>query len=724
MRASLKGMIMPISRREFLGTTLAASASGLVAGATTPAAAQTAGGRIVLQNDNLQVAIDRETGCVERIESKDGAWRMRGGGMRLHVPAPQHRFNFVTESNTGRPAIDLNDNQVTIRWRGFDNERLGKLDIEVKEAIRLDEKRVEFSYEINNNSHAVIESYTYPRLKGLRPPAGERQMNQLSWGYTSMDRASLWPDFQNHVGYYGFDYPAQLRDLGTQVQFCLIAAESKGIYVGYHDTGQKQVVQLCLFLVPGYVDSVRPGDLGQGELNDSSISIDPNHLCFIQPGDSQTSEALVFEPFAGDWHAGVDVYKEWRRTWFKPAAMPQWLRQVHSWQQIQINSAEDRLEFPYKDLTQKAEACKRWGVKAIQLTGWQIGGQDRDFPLHDTDPRLGSWQELKDAIAASRQMGVEIVLFNKYKWADITAPDYKTQFAQYAMEDPYGIPYPFHGYNYDTPTQLAGLNTRLGVGMCAASPLWRKRALVEFRKSVELGASGILYDECAGLVSSYCFSKNHDHPFPSATYLGSVPLIDEFRTIVDGDNFVFAGESPYDIELLTYNMSYFRIGRDSQPVGRFIDPFAPMMVAVTGYNDRQMINTCLMFRYSMSYEPRNFHGNLDEFPATMSYGKAVDELRRRYREWLWDAEFRHTLGVKVTADGTPMDSYSVFRREDGSRAVVMANMSDTKSVVCELALENPKSGTMRMVSPEQPDAQPWPGRLKLAPGAAVVVLEG
>ena len=643
--------------------------------------------------------------------------------MRLHVPAPEHRYNFVTESNTGRPVIDSGGNQVTITWSKFENGRWGKLDIEVKESIRLSGTGVEFSYEIHNHSKAVIESYTYPRLRNLRPPAGEDHMNHLSWDYSSMDSMSMWPIFQNRVGYYGFDFPAQLCNLGTQTQFCLIASNTRGIYVGYHDTAQKQVVQLCFFLLPGYVESINSSTLGEGKLGDSAVGIDPNHLCFIQPGDSQQSEALVFQPYPGDWHAGADLYKEWRRTWFKPPTMPQWLRDVHSWQQIQINSAEDRLEFPYKDLPRKAEACKRWGVKAIQLTGWQIGGQDRDFPLHDTDPRLGTWQELKDAIAASRKMGVEIVLFNKYKWADITSPAYKTQFQQYAIEDPYGIPYPFPGYNYDTPTQLAGLNTRLGVGMCAASPLWRKRALIEFRKSVELGASGILYDECAAQVSNYCFSKNHDHPFPSATYLGCVPLIEEFRTIVNGDDFVFAGESPFDIELLTYNMSYFRIGPDSQPMGRYIDPFVPMMVAVTGYNDRQMINTCLMFRYSISYEPRNFHGNLDEFPATMVYGGAVDALRRRYREWLWDAEFRHTLGGRVIADGTPIESYSVFRRENGSRAVVIANMSDTRSLVCELMLDNPKSAHMQMVSPEQPDPKPWPGKLKLAPGAAVVVLE-
>ena len=149
-----------------------------------------------------------------------------------------------------------------------------------------------------------------------------------------------------------------------------------------------------------------------------------------------------------------------------------------------------------------------------------------------------------------------------------------------------------------------------------------------------------------------------------------------------------------------------------------------MSVSITGLNDRQMINACLLYRFSMSYEPRDFHGELDEMPETIKYGRSVDGLRRRYREWLWDAEFRDTIGAKVTRSGETHDTYSVFRRDNGLHAVALANMSDTEPSVCEITLDQPKSASMRWVSPEQPEAQPWPGKLELAPGSAAVVLEG
>ena len=37
-------------------------------------------------------------------------------------------------------------------------------------------------------------------------------------------------------------------------------------------------------------------------------------------------------------------------------------------------------------------------------------------------------------------------------------------------------------------------------------------------------------------------------------------------------------------------------------------PDALFMTAVTGFDDRNMINQCLLYRYIISYEPYNFKG--------------------------------------------------------------------------------------------------------------------
>jgi len=45
------------------------------------------------------------------------------------------------------------------------------------------------------------------------------------------------------------------------------------------------------------------------------------------------------------------------------------------------------------------------------------------------------------------------------------------------------------------------------------------------------------------------------------------------------------------------------------------------MVAVTGFDDREMPNLILMQRYMISYEPYNFKGHLTDFPLTLAIAK-------------------------------------------------------------------------------------------------------
>ena len=61
---------------------------------------------------------------------------------------------------------------------------------------------------------------------------------------------------------------------------------------------------------------------------------------------------------------------------------------------------------------------------------------------------------LRAAIEACRNLGVEIILFNKFTWADSSTEWYKKELFRYAVRDPYGDTYQWGGYSYDTPTQL------------------------------------------------------------------------------------------------------------------------------------------------------------------------------------------------------------------------------------------------------------------------------
>jgi len=195
----------------------------------------------------------------------------------------------------------------------------------------------------------------------------------------------------------------------------------------------------------------------------------------------------------------------------------------------------------------------------------------------------------------------------------------------------------------------------------------------------------------------------------------------QLRAAADKVNpdFIFAGEGPQDWLMQYYPVSYFRINGSSRAVCRYIDSAAPLMVAVTGFDDREMLNLILMNRYIISYEPYNFKGHVTDFPLTLAYGKKIDALRRKYKSYLWDAEFRDTLGASVISDGT--HRYSVFVKPDGKRAVVVVNEKFDTAITATVKLSNP--GRLAVVTPEQTETGPTSGTLQIPARSAAVLME-
>lgn len=147
------------------------------------------------------------------------------------------------------------------------------------------------------------------------------------------------------------------------------------------------------------------------------------------------------------------------------------------------------------------------------------------------------------------------------------------------------------------------------------------------------------------------------------------------------------------------------------------------MVAVTGFDDRETINRALMYRYIMSYEPFNFKGDINDFPLTMAYGKQVDALRQRYKDYLWDAEFRDTLQAKVTVAGAGSADYSVFLRKDGKRAVVVTNAKMNDPIKAIVTLEQPNGRALICASPENPDGVSCDATVSIPPRSVIVMME-
>ncbi len=685
---------------------------------------------LLIENDFVRAELDPQTGALVSLSNPETGWSIQGRpelaqSFVLNVPLPDRLYHRVEGRKQKAPRVRRMDDAIELVWDRLDTEHAGTLDIRVTATISAEATGLGFRMKIENESPYVVESAAYPYIGDLTRP-DEGPLTRADAFHNGLNTTSLYPTFRNERGYWGTAFPIQMTP-APEAPFLLVMGEKEGLYTGCHDESAWERVEFTFQLKPGYS---KPGFVPAGaEIGGQPVHIEffAGHLPFVQPGETRDLSPIILAPYAGSWHKGADVYGAWRKTWLRRPAAPDWLNKVHSWQMIQMNSWGDTLLFPYEDLVKRGEECARHGVGAIQLIGWTLSGQDGRLPIHDTDPRLGTREDFRRAVEQVQAMGVKVVLYQKYTCADVGTDRYRDQLHRYVSRDIFGNRHGHGGWQYDTPAHLAGINTRPLDWMCMNCADWRRHAIEEIRRTLEFKPAGVFLDECQwhGANAFYCFDSSHGHRVPAYNFAGDALFEAEMRELFrrEAPDIVLGGEGCYDLQLRAYDLVYARVGEGHIPVMRYLDPFLPMMNWVYGYDDREALNLCLLYRYIISYEPRNFRGRLEEFPLTLEYGKKIDALRKRYSAYLWDAEFRDTLGASVSVDGQPRRLYSVFRHaESGKRALAIANHNETIPIEA-VATFDPPAGPLRRVSPEEPDPVPAQDPLQIPSRSVVVLLE-
>jgi Domain of unknown function (DUF6259) len=684
-------------------------------------------GEAVLEDRSIRAAFDTDSGALIQLENRLSHWTIErrpelGVSFRLHAPLPERRDNFVLgQKQRGVQIRRLSERQLRLQWKDLASEHGGVLPLTLAAIVTLTNGALSFEATLENDSALIVETVDYPCLGDLNAPNRSTALRARTMWYGNLDTSELYPEFRNEKGYWGVDFPTKTFD-SKRSPFCLIQAPQEGLYLALHDPTQPYLFQYTFELHPGQLQSASQSVPGSDEISGLPVRLEfrATHFVFARPHSTVKLAPMVLRCYHGGWQEGVDCYKEWRAAWFKPPHLPGWAQEVHSWAMLRLNTPEEDFTIPYTNLVNYGREYASNGVKAVQVVGWNIGGQDRDDPSQDIEPKLGTWQQLHDSIATVQAAGVKVILFGKLNWADLTSEWYTNELYKYQATDPFGIPYEQGGYSYVTPTQLAGINNRRRAVMDFLCPAYRDLALKEFQKILALGPDGWLWDEnCHHGPALYSFAPNHGYLPPGYIYAGDLPLSAQLRAAADAvsPDFLFSGEGQQD-----WLMQYFPVsetGVSAMPICQYIDPQCLMLAGVSGFDDREKLNQILLHRYVIQYEPYYYKGHLADFPLTLAYGQKIDALRRKYKAWLWDAQCRDTAGAIVSANGSYR--YSVFVTPTGKRAVVMVNQEAGKAITVRVEL--PNAGKLVLASPERPESQPMTGPLQIPARSAAVVME-
>ncbi|GHS91432.1 hypothetical protein FACS1894203_2180 [Bacteroidia bacterium] len=676
-----------------------------------------------LENKDILAVFNLENGSLIRFENKKTNWEIipeekSGRSFEMFFNLKDKGNELIDGRHQSRPEVKMTSNSITFTWNSIKSDKIGRnIDVCFTGMVTLTNEGLVYNGEINNRSEYMIEQLSWPLTGEIAVPEKNDRLFFQHMNYTKLDKRELYPNVGGtYTGWSNL----------PEAAFTLIHNEKQGLYISSKDINLDEYIRCVYEILPKDTYGAYCGSAlsktGNGERDHMRLQLKASRSIYLPEKTNRTLVPVVMNPYIGAWHAGVDIYKEWRKTWYVAPHRPDWVKEVNAWQQLQINSSEDILNFKYKDLVEYAKECKKYGVNAIQLTGWNIGGQDKNIPSHDTDPRLGTKEDLKNAISECSKIGIKILLFTKFTWIDRTNDLYEKEYKNYVAKDLFGDPCLHPGYNYNTYTQLYGINTHRFAVLCLTDEKCRKAICEEFQKCLDLGAPGMVYDENQHHAGHMlCFDPNHGHKIPGFLYQGADLLGRDFMEMIKKQNpdFLMTGEGCYDLQSKYYS-TYTRADINHTAVLRYIDPDIPIACAVLGHNDRNTINMCLMDRYSISYEPRYFKGHLGEFPRLMAYGQQVDELRRKYSDFLWDGEFKDVLGASVKGNDIV---YSVFiRKTDGKKAVVIVNRNENQPSEATVRINN-SDKQMLVVTPENPETTHFNGRITLQPQSAAVIME-
>ena len=217
--------------------------------------------------------------------------------------------------------------------------------------------RLTFSGSLKNASDATITTLSWPVLGDLVPPDSADFLYRENLDYGTMKRTPLWPRTGNERGYYGTNYPMQIEGKGSLLPGIPGAYHFPATLRSFERSQRKESTLVFTTPVRGkwsvFSPNYDPGisirfmpsvptlsNLGETPVH---LTFESVHYPMAAPGETIELSDIVVEPYIGDWHDGVDIYRRWRTTWYRQAASPDWVHEVHSWQQIQIGSTEDDL---------------------------------------------------------------------------------------------------------------------------------------------------------------------------------------------------------------------------------------------------------------------------------------------------------------------------------------------------------------------------------------------
>lgn len=639
-----------------------------------------------------------------------------GENFRILIPQEGYEANYFNSRDQRVSRVDATPDGVVCTYDSLRNTR-ETLPVRVRYRIQAVDGQIHFSIEVDNPTDRKLAEVMYGIIGGQKGIGDRLQTESMIPGSNSNLSPVLFtrfrPGFFGGGGNFGIPYDAMTFTYPGAMSMGWMDIYNSQAGIGYYYANQDAETRLMLLDV-----ELRPYAKG-AEINDNwpasselpagepeGLTMGWVNLPYLSNG-TFTSGPVALEVHKGDWREASRIYRNWFDRYFTVQRPPDWLRKENAWQSIIMSNGEDVVVHRFEELPKLAADAKKYGITTFEILGWDIGGIDRGYPQYQPDPRLGTPEEFRKALATMRAMGVHPLIFTNVDVADTATPLFRDKLKQYAVDGRWAPDWTILGWGEGTIGARAGLTPSNMTLVSPSHPEFRKMEMDQYLKLVRDGADGFQIDKSNG-SNLLDFNKR----LPVSPDRSMVPgIIATFKELLPAarairPDFSLAGEVWFDRTMPYIDVSYMRMGTIDigSPVLKYTFPEWTATIFGTTPGDYNEMNNGMRYGFVWDMAPRHYNESVDE-PLTRPLARYVSELiriRKAHEDLLFLGRFKDTMGATVTGDADIR--YSVFEpMQPGghARACVIVNFGD-KPESAEVRMDG-LSGDVTVAAPFQAD---------------------
>lgn len=587
-----------------------------------------------------------------------------------------------------KPSIKQGEDSIVLTYEGLQSPVAQDLAFKVVLTISIDENGlVHFDSALENNEKGtIIRELHYPLVGSLQVPdtysllttetggALYKDYRKMIWNASVANQSDAYKNQAQKFRQYDVKYPSRIKSNCAANCFAFLGDED-GLYFGSHDaTFQDTWHGLRLY----------PDAKGEFTRLEAGFFKYPQILC----GETWECNANCIKPYKGTWHETARMYRAWANSWWnKDRVIPQWVREMNSWQRIILKHQYGEYFFHYNDINGHIkEVGESVDCNSILCFGWWKEGMDNGYPAYSPDDSQGGDEALQKEVKKFVADGGNFMLYFNGKLIDRESDYYKKGNGRsVCLHDNTGADlteqYRFTGEG----TFLGAANARTFVVADTRFPEWQKILLRHADRAIKMGATSVFYDQLGYAEAQGPWDLSREFPIMNVKVAkDKSEILKLIRNHIKQQNPDFGLGTEWLVDATCQFCDYIHLYPGPKNFTYWFRYAFPEVI----FSDREMrddtdverrVNLTLLKGLRNDIEIYRCRDLIDKTPHYQAYLAKANAIKTAYKSTLVAGRFNDCLGF--TSTNKKVEAKCFFSWDESEMTVVCANqLSDPQTV--------------------------------------------